>query len=241
MRSTEKRRNKAKNPREEIKVTIKTVSDREGEYVAYHASEFLNATYSVYFRNTIFGAIAPGAVAGYTRALARHLHELIAHAAEAEPLGVLDLNEPVKLGPGDGLDAGPVPLFEEIAGSHLHGHEVAPRDDADVGRENPPPFLAVAVLGDVHHEIEVEEVAARRLDHTGRVLGHHLLEGHALPVLVERYRLVDADGDALPAADAERPVDVGFSIDHGDGVLGAPLEAGAAGGALVAPDCGGHD
>ena len=40
MKSTEKRRNKAMNPREEIKITIKAVSDREGEYVAYHASGF---------------------------------------------------------------------------------------------------------------------------------------------------------------------------------------------------------
>ena len=46
------------NHRDEIKVTIKAVSDREGEYVAYYASEFLNATFSVYFRDTIFGAIA---------------------------------------------------------------------------------------------------------------------------------------------------------------------------------------
>ena len=46
------------NHRDEIKVTIKAVSDREGEYVAYYSSEFLNATFSVYFRDTIFGAIA---------------------------------------------------------------------------------------------------------------------------------------------------------------------------------------
>ena len=46
------------NPRDEIKVTFKAVSDREGEYVAYYRSEFLNATFSVYFRDTIFGAIA---------------------------------------------------------------------------------------------------------------------------------------------------------------------------------------
>jgi hypothetical protein len=38
MKSTEKRRNKVMNPWEEIKITIKAVSDREGEYVAYHAS-----------------------------------------------------------------------------------------------------------------------------------------------------------------------------------------------------------
>jgi len=40
MRSSEKRRNKSKNPREEIKVTKKAVSDREGEYAAYHAHRF---------------------------------------------------------------------------------------------------------------------------------------------------------------------------------------------------------
>jgi hypothetical protein len=58
MKSSEKRRNKAMNHRDEIKIAIEAVSDREGEYVAYYRSEFLNATFSVYFRDTIFGAIA---------------------------------------------------------------------------------------------------------------------------------------------------------------------------------------
>jgi len=47
------------NHGEEIMVTIKAVSDREGKYVAHHASEFLNATFSVYFRDTIFGGDSP--------------------------------------------------------------------------------------------------------------------------------------------------------------------------------------
>ena len=41
-----------------IKVIIKEVESRRGEYIAYYRSELLNATYSVYFRDNIFGAIA---------------------------------------------------------------------------------------------------------------------------------------------------------------------------------------
>ena len=40
-----------------IKVIIKEVESRRGEYIAYYRSELLNATYSVYFRDNIFGAI----------------------------------------------------------------------------------------------------------------------------------------------------------------------------------------
>lgn len=41
-----------------IQITIKQIEDKEGEYVAYFKSEFLNATYLVYFRDNIFGSIA---------------------------------------------------------------------------------------------------------------------------------------------------------------------------------------
>ena len=41
-----------------IKVIIKEVENKRGEYIAYYKSELLNATYSVYFRDNIFGAIA---------------------------------------------------------------------------------------------------------------------------------------------------------------------------------------
>jgi len=41
-----------------LQITIKQVEDKEGEYVAYYRSEFLNATYLVYFRDNIFGSVA---------------------------------------------------------------------------------------------------------------------------------------------------------------------------------------
>ncbi len=42
----------------DIKITIKAVSGREGEYIAYYTSDFLDATFSVYFQDNIMGAIA---------------------------------------------------------------------------------------------------------------------------------------------------------------------------------------
>jgi len=41
-----------------IKINIKQIENKQGEYIAYYRSDFLNATYSVYFRDNIFGAIA---------------------------------------------------------------------------------------------------------------------------------------------------------------------------------------
>jgi len=41
-----------------LKITIKQVESRPGEYIAYYRSEFLNATYLVYFRDNIFGSVA---------------------------------------------------------------------------------------------------------------------------------------------------------------------------------------
>ena len=42
----------------DIQIIIKSVMDREGEYIAYYTSEFLEATFSVYFKDNIMGAIA---------------------------------------------------------------------------------------------------------------------------------------------------------------------------------------
>jgi hypothetical protein len=42
----------------DIKITIKAVSGREGEYIAFYTSDFLDATFSVYFKDNIMGAIA---------------------------------------------------------------------------------------------------------------------------------------------------------------------------------------
>jgi len=41
-----------------IKITIKQVRNRSGEYIAYFTSDFLGATFSVYFKDSIMGAIA---------------------------------------------------------------------------------------------------------------------------------------------------------------------------------------
>jgi len=42
----------------DIKIVIKHIEGREGEYIAYHKSDFLDATYSVYFRDNIMGFVA---------------------------------------------------------------------------------------------------------------------------------------------------------------------------------------
>ncbi len=42
----------------DIKINIKQVEGREGEYIAYYKSDFLDATYSVYFRDNIMGLVA---------------------------------------------------------------------------------------------------------------------------------------------------------------------------------------
>ena len=57
MESKYKDNNKYKNIRG-IKIIIKQIESKQGEYIAYYRSELLSATYSVYFRDNIFGAIA---------------------------------------------------------------------------------------------------------------------------------------------------------------------------------------
>ena len=41
-----------------IKITIKQIEEKEGEYLAYHKNEFLNATYSVHFTDSLQGSIS---------------------------------------------------------------------------------------------------------------------------------------------------------------------------------------
>ena len=53
----EKENNTMKTMRN-IKITIKQVENRNGEYIAYYTSDFLGATFSVYFQDSIMGAIA---------------------------------------------------------------------------------------------------------------------------------------------------------------------------------------
>ncbi len=41
-----------------IQIIIRHVEGREGEYIAYYETEFLQATFSVHLRDNIFGALA---------------------------------------------------------------------------------------------------------------------------------------------------------------------------------------
>ena len=50
-----------------IRITVRPVADREGEYVAHFASEFLQADFCVYLKDSIFGALALQAFAQMIR------------------------------------------------------------------------------------------------------------------------------------------------------------------------------
>ena len=50
-----------------IRITIRPVADREGEYMAHFASEFLKADFCVYLKDSIFGALALQAFAEMIR------------------------------------------------------------------------------------------------------------------------------------------------------------------------------
>jgi len=41
-----------------IDITIRPVKNMEGDFIAYYKSDMLKATYSVYFKDTIMGALA---------------------------------------------------------------------------------------------------------------------------------------------------------------------------------------
>ncbi len=41
-----------------IKIIIKSVENRPGEYLAYYKSDLMQATFSVYINDSIFGALA---------------------------------------------------------------------------------------------------------------------------------------------------------------------------------------
>ena len=47
-----------KNEKKRICITINPVQNRKGDYVAYFHSDFLNATFSVFFKDSITGALA---------------------------------------------------------------------------------------------------------------------------------------------------------------------------------------
>ena len=50
-----------------IQITVRPVADRDGEYVAYYESEFLQAQFCVYLKDSIFGALALQAFAEMIR------------------------------------------------------------------------------------------------------------------------------------------------------------------------------
>ena len=58
MKTIENRRNKSMKMIKDIQITIKPIAGRRGEYIASYSSEFLDATFSVYFKDNILGAIA---------------------------------------------------------------------------------------------------------------------------------------------------------------------------------------
>ena len=44
--------------KKKIRISIHPVEDHHGDYLAYFRSEFLDATYTVFFKDTITGALA---------------------------------------------------------------------------------------------------------------------------------------------------------------------------------------
>lgn len=46
------------NDKKRIHISINRVENRKGDYIAHFRSEFLDATFSVFFRDTITGALA---------------------------------------------------------------------------------------------------------------------------------------------------------------------------------------
>ena len=50
--------NSKTRPVKTIEITIQPVKNMQGDFIAYYKSEMLAATYSVYFKDTIMGALA---------------------------------------------------------------------------------------------------------------------------------------------------------------------------------------
>ena len=55
------------NENRSIQITVRPVADRDGKYVAYYESEFLQAQFCVYLKDSIFGALALQAFAEMIR------------------------------------------------------------------------------------------------------------------------------------------------------------------------------
>ena len=50
--------NSKTRPVKTIEIIIQPVKDMKGDFIAFYKSHMLNATYSVYFKDTIMGALA---------------------------------------------------------------------------------------------------------------------------------------------------------------------------------------
>ena len=75
-------RKKASMDERDPAVVIKPVAGRKGEYLAYCRSHFLDATFSVYFKDTLMGALA-----------LHEFMEMIRHKYEEQKVRTLFKNE----------------------------------------------------------------------------------------------------------------------------------------------------
>jgi len=50
--------NNCKTQIKKLDITIRPVKNMEGDFIAYYKSDMFKATYSVYFKDTIMGALA---------------------------------------------------------------------------------------------------------------------------------------------------------------------------------------
>jgi hypothetical protein len=51
----------------QVDIIIKQIEERDGEYMAYVPSAMLEATYALYFKDTLFGAVALNNFSGMIR------------------------------------------------------------------------------------------------------------------------------------------------------------------------------
>ena len=50
--------NQSSKIQKKLEITIRPVANMQGDFIAYYKSDLLGATYSVYFKDTIMGALA---------------------------------------------------------------------------------------------------------------------------------------------------------------------------------------
>ena len=84
-----------------LSVTVQSVAGRQGEYLAYFRSEPLDATFSVYFRDNLAGALALHSFADMVRfqyGVSRVRLELTDQAVVFKSQAVLDVLVPGRRG-----------------------------------------------------------------------------------------------------------------------------------------------